>query len=76
LKRRLGEEIFGYTYGVWYFFVVVTLLIGPIVAGFLYDATGNYSLALVFLLMASLVAGVLALIVASGKSHVPHVSAS
>jgi MFS family permease len=65
LKRLLGDEIFAYSYSIWYFFVVIVLLIGPIVAGSLYDATGNYTVALMVLAAAAAAAGSVALVVAA-----------
>jgi OFA family oxalate/formate antiporter-like MFS transporter len=57
LKERIGEAAFAYGYGVWYSFVVATLLLGPIVAGLLYDASGSYTVALLVLAAAAIAAG-------------------
>jgi MFS family permease len=59
LKYRVGERTLAYGYGVWYFFVVITLLIAPIVAGHLYDLSGSYTTAVLVLLAAALAAGVI-----------------
>jgi len=59
LKRRLGDSAFDYNYSIWYFFVVATLLTAPVIAGFLYDATGTYTAALTFLLAAALAGGII-----------------
>jgi hypothetical protein len=64
--RRLGEASLAYGYGVWYFFIVVMLLIGPIVAGYLYDATGSYTMALVVLATSATAAGLIGLFTAAG----------
>jgi MFS family permease len=57
LKQRVGETTFSYGYGVWYFFVVITLLIAPIVSGYLYDLSGSYTTAVLVLLGAAVAAG-------------------
>jgi MFS family permease len=59
LKYRVGEHTFSYGYGVWYFFVVITLLIAPVVAGRLYDVSGSYTTAVLVLLVAAVAAGVI-----------------
>lgn len=59
LKHRVGETTFSYGYGVWYFFVVITLLIAPVVAGHLYDLSGSYTTAVLVLLAAAVAAGVI-----------------
>jgi MFS family permease len=59
LKYRVGEHTFSYGYGVWYFFVVITLLIAPVVAGHLYDLSGSYTTAVLVLLAAAVAAGVI-----------------
>lgn len=57
LKQRIGEATFSYGYGVWYFFVVITLLIAPVVSGHLYDLSGSYTTAVLVLLAAAVAAG-------------------
>jgi MFS family permease len=64
LKRRLGDSAFYYNYSIWYFFVVATLLTAPVFAGFLYDATGTYTLALTFLLASALAGGIIGVLAA------------
>jgi MFS family permease len=64
LKYRVGEQTFSYGYGVWYFFVVITLLIAPVVAGHLYDLSGSYTTAVLVLLAAALAAGVIGFVAA------------
>jgi MFS family permease len=59
LKYRVGERTLAYGYGVWYFFVVITLLIAPVVAGHLYDLSGSYTTAVLVLLGAAIAAGVI-----------------
>jgi OFA family oxalate/formate antiporter-like MFS transporter len=59
LKYRVGERTLAYGYGVWYFFVVITLLIAPVVAGHLYDLSGSYTTAVLVLLGAAVAAGVI-----------------
>jgi MFS family permease len=59
LKQRVGETTFSYGYGVWYFFVVLTLLVGPVVSGYLYDLSGSYTTAVLVLLGAAVAAGVI-----------------
>jgi len=66
LKHRVGETAFSYGYGVWYFFVVITLLIAPIVSGHLYDLTGSYTTAVLVLLAAAVAAGVIGLAACRG----------
>jgi MFS family permease len=53
LRQRVGETTFSYGYGVWYFFVVITLLIAPVVSGYLYDLSGSYTTAVLVLLGAA-----------------------
>jgi MFS family permease len=62
LKERIGEAAFAYGYGVWYFFVVTTLLLAPIVAGSLYDASGSYTVALLVLAAAAIATGFIGLV--------------
>jgi len=64
LKRRLGDSAFDYNYSIWYFFVVATLLTAPVIAGFLYDATGTYTVALIFLLATALAGGIIGVLAA------------
>lgn len=72
LKERIGEAAFAYGYGVWYFFVVATLLLGPIVAGLLYDASGSYTVALLVLAAAAIAAGFIGWVASPrGPPHTP-----
>jgi len=64
LKRRLGDAAFDYNYSIWYFFVVATLLTAPVLAGFLYDATGTYTWALTVLLATALAGGIIGVLAA------------
>jgi MFS family permease len=59
LRHRVGDAAFSYGYGVWYFFVVITLLVSPVVAGHLYDLSGSYFTAVLMLLAAAVAAGVI-----------------
>jgi MFS family permease len=59
LKRRVGESVFSYGYGVWYFFVVITLLVSPVISGHLYDLSGSYTGAVSVLLVVALAAGII-----------------
>jgi MFS family permease len=68
LKRRFGDDNFATAYSIWYFFCVVTLWAGPIVAGYLYDKTGTYVTALLVLLTASGVSGLVSLLAAIDRS--------
>jgi MFS family permease len=60
LKQRVGMGVFDHAYGVWYFFQLSTLLLGPVVSGALYDATGNYILSLAVLLASAIPPGLIA----------------
>jgi MFS family permease len=71
LKRRLGDSAFDYNYSIWYFFVVATLLTAPVIAGFLYDATGTYTAALILLLAAALAGGIIGVLAALEQPDAP-----
>jgi MFS transporter, OFA family, oxalate/formate antiporter len=62
LKRRVGETTFSYGFGVWYFFFFVTLLVGPVISGYLYDLTGSYTTAVLVLLGAAAAAGIIGVV--------------
>lgn len=62
LRNRIGDAVFAYGYGVWYFFVVITLLLSPVGAGHLYDLSGSYTSAVAILLAAAVAAGVIGVI--------------
>ncbi len=56
LKRRFGSAELNQLFGVWYFFALATLFLGPILTGRLFDIEGSYRLALLTMLV-SLLAG-------------------
>jgi MFS family permease len=55
LRKRYGEQAFKRTFGLWYFFYLMILLLGPIGAGKLFDLTQSYTVA-VELMIGTLVA--------------------
>ena len=48
MKRRVPEGLFQRAWGTWYFLELAFIVIGPAVAGVLFDVSGNYETALVF----------------------------
>jgi MFS transporter, OFA family, oxalate/formate antiporter len=69
LKQRIGEARLSYAYGVWYFFVVITLLIAPVVSGYLYDLSGSYTTAVLVLLGAAIAAGIIGFVASPSQSR-------
>ena len=65
LKWRFGAENIGRSFGMWYFFVVMTFLLAPIFAGRIYDITGNYSRSLWCLLAAAVISYALSVLITS-----------
>jgi MFS family permease len=68
LKQRVGETTFSYGYGVWYFFVVITLLVSPVVSGRLYDLSGSYTEAVGVLFVVAIAAGIIGFVASPRKS--------
>lgn len=50
LGKRFPAGLFSHVYGLWYFFYLATLFIGPIIAGGIYDLTRHYDEALLVML--------------------------
>jgi MFS family permease len=61
LKRRFGGAELNRLFGIWYFFALATLLLGPIFTGWLFDVAGTYSLALLAMLISLVAAATLVL---------------
>lgn len=59
LPRVFGPRAFPYVFGVWYFFFLAILLVGPMIAGHLFDLTGSYVNAALAVLVALAASGVI-----------------
>jgi MFS family permease len=62
LRKQVDTERFSKVYGLWYFFYLVTLFVGPILIGAVYDAFGSYQYGL-YLMVACIAAAMIAVIV-------------
>jgi MFS family permease len=63
LRKQVGTERFSAVYGRWYFFYLVTLFVGPILIGAVYDAFGSYQFGLY--LMVACIAGAMIAVIAT-----------
>lgn len=61
IRRRFGEQVFPFVFGPWYFTGLATSVVGPIVAGRLFDLWGGYSPVIVVLLVSFVPAAVVAM---------------
>jgi MFS family permease len=61
LRKQVDTERFSQVYGLWYFFYLVTLFVGPILIGAVYDAFGSYQYGL-YLMVGCIAAAMLAVI--------------
>ena len=62
LRKQVDTERFSKVYGLWYFFYLVTLFVGPILIGAVYDAFGSYQYGL-YLMVACIAAAMIVVIV-------------
>ena len=46
LKRRVPQRLFVKAYGMYYFGALISSVLGPVFAGYLYDRTGGYTVSL------------------------------
>jgi hypothetical protein len=69
LRRRFPTTAVAYLYSAWYFCELGTLLVAPVVAGWLYDLTGHYDRALALLAGSAAIALLLGLVVVGRSSR-------
>jgi MFS family permease len=67
LRKQVDTERFSAVYGRWYFFYLVTLFVGPILIGAVYDAFGSYQFGLY--LMVACIAGAMIAVIATPFSR-------
>ncbi len=51
LRKQVDSSTFSRLYGLWYFFYLATLFLGPILIGATYDASGSYRVGLYLMLV-------------------------
>ena len=68
LRKQVDTERFSAVYGRWYFFYLVTLFVGPILIGAVYDAFGSYQFGLY--LMVACIAGAMIAVMATPFNRV------
>ncbi len=55
VKSCFGAKNYSYIYGIWYFCVLGTLMLGPIITGFIYDISNSYEIAFSLILCGLLI---------------------